>query len=298
MIAADLCRSKQRRRAITGLLTDEEYHPVSTDTTNLLFGGGSSSNSGTDPPKRVGPKRSTCTGGSKKVAAGAKPIVPAHALLSTATPVATSAAVLVATLTPAVPMGGQREVIDLISLSDSSSDSESDSNRDSASQASIGTRSSRYTVISLDSWSDAGGQMMASGPILSPPSASARSFAGEKGAPTASAATTSTAAAASEPHSWLRGYLRARHMTPQWIQHCEEKLVFQEGFTTEELFARTATAEVTADYLKGLDITGKGIQQALLDLHRELHNNITHVGQHSMGEDEMIGPPLKRHRTG
>lgn len=56
------------------------------------------------------------------------------------------------------------------------------------------------------------------------------------------------------------------------IQHvslCEEQLVHNEGFSTEEVFATLPQHTLTAAYFEKIGITALGLQQHLIVLHRE-----------------------------
>jgi hypothetical protein len=75
--------------------------------------------------------------------------------------------------------------------------------------------------------------------------------------------------ASTEPLSWLAARLNDGDMADaQLVRDCEAKLISLEGFATESDFAEAE--DVDAAYLRSIGITGKGIQNRLLKLHRAL----------------------------
>lgn len=72
------------------------------------------------------------------------------------------------------------------------------------------------------------------------------------------------------------------------MQACEEALLQREGWCCEIDFADESPSAMTVEYFAGLGIPGRGLQQRLVRLHRELHavGNPPPVDE---DEDESVG---------
>jgi hypothetical protein len=69
---------------------------------------------------------------------------------------------------------------------------------------------------------------------------------------------------------WLIDRLTALNFDRKVVLHCHEVLVCTEGYVSEEGLAEESEAEFHAEYLKGVGISGKGVLNTLVKLHREL----------------------------
>lgn len=67
---------------------------------------------------------------------------------------------------------------------------------------------------------------------------------------------------------------------------CEQKIVTQDGFTTEELFASVPPLSyIDTNYLARLGIPGLGLRLLLLRLHQRLHQKHHGDGAAAAAED-------------
>eukprot|EP01032_Pedospumella_encystans_P012976 gene12976-14970_t len=71
--------------------------------------------------------------------------------------------------------------------------------------------------------------------------------------------------------TWLTVRLLRGGMLEPLVRHCEQKLVFTEGFSSERDFAECPPAEFTHAYLRSVGITAMGVQVQLIRLQSELH---------------------------
>ena len=71
--------------------------------------------------------------------------------------------------------------------------------------------------------------------------------------------------------SWLGTALSERGTTPRWVRECEACLVVREGFCTRESFAAVPKDRMNHAYLSAIGITGLGMQQIILQLHRDMN---------------------------
>jgi hypothetical protein len=71
--------------------------------------------------------------------------------------------------------------------------------------------------------------------------------------------------------SWLAEKLGARGVSAELILMCESKLVVEEDFTTEEVFASLQPDEFNAAFLAGMGISAKGLQLKFVSFHKDLH---------------------------
>lgn len=72
--------------------------------------------------------------------------------------------------------------------------------------------------------------------------------------------------------SWLATRLAGSGYDTATIRHCEQRLVFQEGFLNEADFAECAPGiEFNRAYVNSIGIHGLGLQKHLLKLQAELH---------------------------
>lgn len=70
--------------------------------------------------------------------------------------------------------------------------------------------------------------------------------------------------------SWLGTALSARGTSPHWVRECEACLVVREGFCTKESFAAAPVDRMTHAYLSEIGIAGLGMQQIILQLHKDM----------------------------
>lgn len=71
--------------------------------------------------------------------------------------------------------------------------------------------------------------------------------------------------------SWLGTALTERGTSPRWVRECEACLVVREGFCTRESFAAVPKDRMNHAYLSAIGITGLGMQQIILQLHRDMN---------------------------
>eukprot|EP01032_Pedospumella_encystans_P014831 gene14831-17009_t len=71
--------------------------------------------------------------------------------------------------------------------------------------------------------------------------------------------------------SWLGTALTERGTSPHWVRECEACLVVREGFCTRESFAAVPKDRMNHAYLSAIGITGLGMQQIVLQLHRDMN---------------------------
>ena len=71
--------------------------------------------------------------------------------------------------------------------------------------------------------------------------------------------------------SWLSTALSERGTSPHWVRECEACLVVREGFCTRESFAAVPKDRMNHAYLSAIGIAGLGMQQIILQLHRDMN---------------------------
>jgi len=71
--------------------------------------------------------------------------------------------------------------------------------------------------------------------------------------------------------SWLEARLLQSGLHEDLVKDCEQKLILQEGFASESDFVDLLPSELHVSYLNTIGISGKGVQNVLIKLHRELH---------------------------
>lgn len=74
--------------------------------------------------------------------------------------------------------------------------------------------------------------------------------------------------------SWLGMLAIDRDFYGNHVHLCENELVHKEGFGCPIIFTRVTPQFFNSDYLKSLNIVGKGVQQFLLNLHTDLRSQL------------------------
>lgn len=74
------------------------------------------------------------------------------------------------------------------------------------------------------------------------------------------------------PRSWLAARLLHRGFDAAIVRDCEQKLVINEGFVTEDEFLECPPTEFNRAYLTRIGITALGLQRYLVKLHNELRS--------------------------